>query len=94
MVSQILEFSTEINLFPLYFLQFLNRSISRTANVVDTLAAFGLAYVFVKFFVGVLGELKHAGLVQVQDRSGFHRILVFAITLAASVSVFLIIIGE
>ena len=60
----------------------------------DTLAAFGLAYVFVKFFVGVLGELKHAGLVLVQDRSGFHRILAFVVSLAASVSLFLIITGK
>ena len=79
-----------------YFIcaQFLNRSIARTANVVDTLAAFGLAYVFVKFFVGVLAEVKHAGLVLVQDRRGFHKILIFVVIAAASILVLLLVTGE
>lgn len=75
-------------------LQFLNRSVARTVNVVDTLAAFGLAYVFVKFFVGVLGEVKHAGLVLVHDRPGFHKILLCVVALSCSVVVLLIIVCE
>ena len=50
--------------------QFLNRSIARSANVVDVLAAFGLGYTIVKMFVGVLGEMRNAGLVLVHDRAG------------------------
>lgn len=62
--------------------------------MVDTLAAFGLAYVFVKFFVGVLGEVKHAGLVLVHDRPGFHKILLCVVALSCSVVVLLIIVCE
>lgn len=72
----------------------MNRSIAHSASVVETLAAFGLAYVFVKFFVGVLGEVKHAGLVLVQDRPGFLKILVNVVIVAGSVLVLLIVIGE
>ena len=50
--------------------QFLNRSLARSADVVDVLAAFGLGFSIVKVFNGVLGEIKHAGLVLVHDRPG------------------------
>lgn len=60
----------------------------------DTLAAFGLAYMIVKFFVGVLGEVKQAGLVLVHDRPGFHKILVCVMVVSSSVVVLLIVIGE
>lgn len=75
-------------------LQFLNRSIAHAASVVDTLAAFGLAYMIVKFFVGVLEEVKQAGLVLVHDRPGFHKILVCVMVVSSSVVVLLIVIGE
>jgi len=74
--------------------QFLNRSVARTVNAVDTLAAYGLAYVIVKFFMGMLGEVKQAGLVLVHDRPGFHKILICVLVVSSSVAVFLIIIGE
>ncbi len=75
-------------------LQFLNRSISHTANVVNTLAAFGLAYVIVKFFVGVLAEVKQAGLVLVLDRPSFFKILVCVVALSTSVVLLIIVTGE
>ena len=50
--------------------QFLNRSLARSANVVDVLAAFGLSFIIVKVFTGVLGEIRHAGLVLVHDIPG------------------------
>ena len=75
-------------------LQFLTRSIARTTDVVNVLAAFGLAYVIVKFFVGVLQEMKHAGLVLVQDRPGFHKMLFFAAVEGVLVSLLLAVIGE
>lgn len=74
--------------------QFLNRSVARTVNAVDTLAAYGLAYVIVKFFMGMLGEVKQAGLVLVHDRPGFHKILICVLVVSSSVAVFLIVIGE
>ena len=46
--------------------------MARSANVVDVLAAFGLGFTIVKVFVGVLGEVRHAGLVLVHDRRGSH----------------------
>ncbi len=49
---------------------------------------------FVKFFVGVLGEVRHAGLVLVHDRSGFYKILIFVLASSGSVVVLLIITGE
>ncbi|CAI8026760.1 Progressive ankylosis protein homolog [Geodia barretti] len=65
-------------LFPLSFTviavdigeQFLNRSLAQSANVVNVLAAFGLSFIIVKVFSGVLGEIRHAGLVLVHDRPG------------------------
>ena len=75
-------------------MQFLNRSISRSANVVDTFAAFGLAYVIIKFFVGVLEEVKQVGVVLVHDRPGFHRILICVLMMACSVLILIIIIGK
>ena len=55
----------------MYFVtQFLNRSVAHSANVVDVLAAFGLGYTIVKVLVGVLGEVRHAGLVLVHDQNG------------------------
>ena len=51
-------------------IQFLNRSLAHSANVVDVLAAFGLGFTIVKVFNGVLGEVRHAGLVLVHDRTG------------------------
>ena len=44
--------------------------MAHSANVVDVLAAFGLGYTIVKVLVGVLGEVRHAGLVLVHDRNG------------------------
>ena len=48
----------------------------------------------VKFFVGVLGEVKQAGLVLVHDRPEFHKILVCVMVVSSSVVVLLIVIGE
>ena len=42
----------------------------------DTLVAFGLAYVIIKLFVGVVEEVKQVGMVMVHDRPGFYKILV------------------
>ena len=77
-----------------YLLKFLNRSIARSSNAVDTLAAFGLAYVIVKFFVGVIGEVKQVGVVMVQDKPGFHKILICVFIIGSSVAILLIVIGE
>lgn len=62
--------------------------------MVNTLAAFGLAYVFLKLFVGVLSEVKHAGLVLVNDRPGFHKILACVVTLSGSVVLLIVTICE
>lgn len=76
-----------------FLLQFLNRSIANSANVVNTLAAFGLAYVIIKFFVGVLEEVKQVGVVLVHDRPGFHKILACVIAMGTVVFFLSIIIG-
>jgi hypothetical protein len=60
---------------------------------VETLAAFGLAYVIIKFFVGVLEEVKQVGVVLVHDRPGFHKFLVCVIVMGMTVFFFSIIIG-
>ena len=75
------------------FLQFLNRSIANAANVVNTLAAFGLAYVIIKFFVGILEEVKQVGVVLVHDRPGFHKFLVCVFVMGMVVFFLSIIIG-
>ena len=74
--------------------QFLNRSIAHSTDVVDNLAAFGLAYVFVKFFVGVLQEIKQVGVVLVHDRPGFIKILICVLILSSSIALILIITGR
>ena len=74
--------------------QFLNRSIAHSTDVVDNLAAFGLAYVFVKFFVGVLQEVKQVGVVLVHDRPGFIKILICVLILSSSIALLLIITGR
>ena len=48
----------------------------------------------VKFFVGALAEIKHAGLVLVHDRRGFWKILVFVLTEGALIMVLLLVIGK
>ena len=73
-------------------MQFLNRSVSHAANVVDTLAAFGLAYSFVKFFVRILQEVKPVGVVLVRDRPQFLKILVCVLVMGGVVSLLTIII--
>lgn len=62
--------------------------------MVEVLAGFGLAYTFVKFFVGVLGESKQAGLVLVHDRRTFFKIFICFLVCGGIVFVLLIIIGE
>ena len=74
--------------------QFLNRSIAHSTDVVDNLAAFGLAYVFVKFFVGVLQEVKQVGVVLVHDRLGFIKILICVLVISSSIVLILIITGR
>ena len=74
-------------------IQFLNSSLSRAADVQGTLAAFGLAYVLVKFFVGILQEVKQVGVVLVHDRPGFHKILVSVLVMGATIFVILVLIG-
>ncbi len=49
---------------------------------------------FVKLFVGVLGEVKHAGLVLVHDRPGFHKILVCVVAISVSVVLLLVVTCE
>ena len=60
----------------------------------ETLAAFGLAYVIIKFFVGVMEEVKHVGVVLVHDRPGFHKILACVFVMGCSVLLLAIIIGS
>ena len=62
--------------------------------MVETLAAFGLAYVLIKFFVGILEVVKQVGVVLVQDRPGFHKMLISILIMAGSTIVILVIIGE
>ena len=75
-------------------LQFLNRSIAHSANVIETLAAFGLAYVIVKLFVGVVEEVKQVGVVLVQDRPGFHKILVCVLLMGSFIFALTVLIGR
>ncbi len=63
-------------------------------NVVDTLAAFGLAYVFVKLFVGMLQEVKQVGVVLVHDRPGFHKLLLCVVVMGIAVTIIIVVIGE
>ena len=63
-------------------------------EVVDNIAAFGLAYVLIKFFVGVVEEVKQVGVVLVQDRPGFHKILVCILVMAFFIFIFSIVICE
>ncbi len=63
-------------------------------NVVDTLAAFGLAYVFVKLFVGMLQEVKQVGVVLVHDRPGFHKLLLCVVVMGIGVTIIIVVIGE
>ncbi len=72
----------------------MNGSIAHSANVVDTLAAFGLAYVIVKFFVGVVEEVKQVGVVMVQDRPGFRKILVCVVLMGGFILALSVVIGE
>ncbi len=74
--------------------QFLNRSVASSVNVVDTLAAFGLAYVFVKLFVGMLQEVKQVGVVLVHDRPGFHKLLLCVVIMGIAVTIIIVVIGE
>ncbi len=60
----------------------------------DTLAAFGLAYVFVKLFVGMLQEVKQVGVVLVHDRPGFLKLLLCVVVIGTSVVFIIILIGE
>jgi len=62
--------------------------------VVDNIAAFGLAYVLIKFFVGVVEEVKQVGVVLVQDRPGFLKILACILVMALFIFIFSIVIGE
>ena len=74
--------------------QFLNRSVARSSDAVNTLASFGLAYVFVKFFVGVLDEMKQVGLVLVHDRIAYRKVLLYSTFQGICVAVFLVLLGE
>lgn len=60
--------------------------------MVDNIAAFGLAYVLIKFFVGVVEEVKQVGVVLVQDRPGFLKMLVYILVLAATVFLLSVVI--
>jgi ABC-type Fe3+ transport system permease subunit len=71
----------------------MNRSLAQSANVVNVLAAFGLSFIIVKVFSGVLGEIRHAGLVLVHDRPAYRKVLVFTLIAGALVAVLLIITG-
>ena len=71
----------------------MNRSVASSVNVVDTLAAFGLAYVFTKLFVGMLQEVKQVGVVLVHDRPGYLKLLLCVLIIGASVAVIIILIG-
>lgn len=72
----------------------LNHSIAKGEDVVEVLAGFGLAYVFVKFFVGVLGEAKQASLVLVHDRQTFFKIFICLLVCGVFVFVLLLVTGE
>ena len=61
--------------------------------MVEVLAGFGLAYVLVKVFVGILAESKQAGLVLVHDRRGFFKILACFVALGLSVMAVLLVVG-
>ncbi|XP_064399190.1 progressive ankylosis protein homolog B-like isoform X2 [Halichondria panicea] len=74
--------------------QFLNRSVASSLNVVDTLAAFGLAYVFVKLFVGMLQEVKQVGVVLVHDRPGFHKLLLCVVVMGIGVTIIIVVIAK
>ena len=78
----------------LLFPQFLNRSLARSVNVMDTLAAFGLAYIFTKFFVGMLQEVKQLGVVLVHDWPGFLKLLICVLVMGAGVTVIIVLIGK
>lgn len=58
------------------------------------MAAFGLAYVIIKFFVGILEEVKQVGVVLVQDRPSFHKILACVFALGCFVVILAMIIGN
>ena len=75
-------------------LQVLNRSIAKGEDVVEVLAGFGLAYVFAKFFVGVLGEAKQASLVLVHDRWTFFKTMIYFLVCGVFVFVLLLVTGE
>ena len=60
----------------------------------NVLASFGLAYVFVKFFVGVLDEMKQVGLVLVQDKVAYRKVLLYSSFQGICVAIFLILLGE
>eukprot|EP00731_Ephydatia_muelleri_P034242 Em0052g6a len=73
--------------------QFLNRSVARSSDAVNVLASFGLAYVFVKFFVGVLDEMKQVGLVLVQDKVAYRKVLLYSSFQGICVAIFLILLA-
>ena len=60
----------------------------------NTLASFGLAYVIVKFFVGVLDEMKQVGLVLVQDSIAYRKVFLYSTFQGIFVAIFLILLGE
>lgn len=62
--------------------------------MVNTLASFGLAYVLVKFCVGVLGETKHVGLVLVKDRRSWMKTWLYCTLMALITCSLLIVIGN
>ena len=62
--------------------------------MVDTLASFGLAYVLVKFCVGILGETKHVGLVLVKDRRSWLKAWLYCTVMALITCSLLFIIGN
>ena len=76
------------------YTQFLNRSIAHSARVVDTLAAFGLGYIIIKVFTGILESVRDAGLVLVHDRSAYRRVLLFSVVLGSLVMLIFIITGK
>ena len=59
-----------------------------------TLAAFGLAYVIIKFFMGIVEEMKQVGVVLVHDRPGFHKILVCVFLIGVFIFVLCVLVGE
>ena len=62
--------------------------------MVSTLASFGLAYVLVKFCVGILGETRHVGLVLVKDRRSWIKTWLYCTMIALVTCGLLIIIGN